>query len=100
MYEVQNNLLPGFNRLKLIHQIRNTMQTRQANNVLTDLAQTNFFSLLPKHTFPKIWNECCPNIRTAKSKTIIKKQMNTNLLANYKSTVTCKNIRCRYCNPL
>jgi len=96
MYELQNNLIPSFKNLKLRKEIK-AMTTRQKNNVCTDRARTNFSSKLPKHNYPKIWNKCDINIRMAKSKTTLKKQIANIFINKYDDQTNCTNPNCRYC---
>jgi len=96
MYEQQNNLIPSFKSLKLRKENK-AMPTHQGNNVYTDRPRTNFSSKLPKHTFPKIWNECNNDIRMVRSKYILKKQVTNNFIDKYKDQVICNNPHCRHC---
>ena len=100
MYDLHTNVLPSsFNSMKK-ERSNYSIVTRQTNSLYmpTDRARTDYSSKLPKHQFPKLWNENDDIVKKAKSRTIAKKSITNNILKNYKVNVTCRNANCRYCN--
>ncbi len=100
MHDLQNNKLPmSFNQFNAKRTRRYTIATRQTNttHLTTDRARTAFTSKLPKHFFPKIWNDTDDHFKLAKSKKIAKKLLTNKFIDNYNENVLCNNTYCRYC---
>ena len=76
---------------------RPTIITRQHDNIQGKRPRTTFSSKLPKHNFIKIWNSIDESTRNRKSRHIFKCILTKQLIAQYKTNVTCTNRRCRDC---
>jgi len=98
MYDFHNRLLPtSFTNFQIAKSSRTNMVTRQATQMLTDRARTNFTSRLPKHSFPSIWNTMEPTLKLSKSRNIFKKSVKYNIIQNYKNNIQCNNPMCTEC---
>jgi len=98
MYDFHKKLLPtSFTNFQIAKSSRTDMVTRQATQMLTDRARTNFSSRLPKHSFPSIWNAVDPKIKLSKSRNIFKKMVKHNIIQNYKDKVKCNSPMCTEC---
>ena len=72
---------------------------RHANNFPRYRPRTLFTSNLPRHIFPKTWNDLNPDLKNISSRNIFKRQLKTQFLNHYNSKVKCKFQNCPDCFP-
>ena len=101
MIQMKHHKLPNsFQKLHANYFSPTGRPTRQINVAKQTRARTRYSSLLPYHTFPKIWNELAPSFRLIESTNKFKRVLRAHLLDKYKTNVRCDNRRCRQCFPV
>ena len=99
MYHVydyrQNHLPESFSNFFPNNLQRNPDNGRRPNTFYCERPQTKFTSTLPKHNFPKMWNNTVANIKELeiKSRQQFKTAMIKNLLQSYQTEIQCQNTR-------
>ena len=82
-----------------IFQKNTFLHGRHANNFPRYRPRTLFTANLPRHNFPKTWNDLNPDLKNISSRNIFKRQLKTQFLNHYNSKVKCKFQNCPDCFP-
>jgi len=100
MHQLKYNKLPrSFETLKYFQSNEKPL-TRQSQLVYHTKPRTAYTSLLPLHTYPRIWNESDAVLHEIISENCFKKHVKYMLMNTYKHYVTCINTRCQQCFPI
>ena len=94
---ITNSLPNSFTSLFAFNSSVTNVRTRQSSLIYSERARTNFTAKLPKHGFPKIWNELPRTIHESKTKNILKNKLKSHYLTQYSSTINCVIPNCYSC---
>ena len=97
MYKFKNYMLPGsFNDLQYFV-CSDGPQTRQTSLANCRRYRTNFSSIQPVHSFPRIWTNFDIKLHDIRTLAMVKKACKTNFISGYAIRVKCSNLYCRDC---
>ena len=73
-------------------------QTRQLNNIYTNIPRTNFSAASPFHSIPNVWNNLRNPLKEHTKRNKLIKSLKEEYFNRYLINVTCENPRCTQCN--
>jgi hypothetical protein len=100
MHKLKHNKLPkSFSNINYFTSSKKT-ETRQTSFAFCDRSRTAFTAQLPRHNFPRVWNNLDINVLNIASFNTFKKKVKKSMLDKYKANIECDNIRCGQCFPV